>query len=90
MNKPNSFNYYIDSGHGWVAVKRKLLIQLNILKQITGFSYQKGKTVYLEEDHDTRIFWDAFKNEFNCEPLLVEKVCGGRSPIRKYQNFVGV
>ena len=85
MNK--TFNYYIDGGHGWVAVKRKLLKQLGVLKQVTEFSFQKGETVYLEEDHDTRIFWEAFEKEFNCKPLLIEKISRGISHVRRYQRF---
>ena len=51
--------YYTDPGHGWVAVKRKLLNDLGIADKITYFSYQKGQTVYLEEDCDLATFATA-------------------------------
>ena len=42
--------YYTDPGHGWFAVKRAELAQLGILGQVSHYSYQRGRTVYLEED----------------------------------------
>jgi hypothetical protein len=44
--------FYSDPGHGWLAVPREELINLGILHKITDYSYQRGKTVYLEEDLD--------------------------------------
>mgnify|MGYP003349438778 CR=1 FL=1 len=54
MKIPNTMKvkYYTDPGHGWVAVKRKVLEQFMPYSEVTCFSYVKGKTVYLEEDYD--------------------------------------
>lgn len=45
---------YSDSGHGWIAIKRSILIQLGIADKISQYSYQSesGQTVYVEEDGD--------------------------------------
>lgn len=67
-----TFKYYRDPGHGWVAVKRKLLSDLGILHKITSFSYQKGKTVYLEEDLDASTFIDAYMVRYGEKPTLVD------------------
>ena len=56
MKTPIKFKFYADAGHGWLAVKRDLLIKLEILDKITHYSYQRGKTVYLEEDCDMPLF----------------------------------
>jgi hypothetical protein len=44
--------YHTDPGHGWLEVNRKLLKEFDVEDKITSFSYQKGNTVYLEEDCD--------------------------------------
>jgi hypothetical protein len=78
--------FYSDPGHGWGAVKRKTLIELGILEKITPFSYQKGQTVYLEEDCDLATLTTALA----LRGETVEYICNHtdrRSPIRSYPNF---
>ena len=53
--------FHSDSGHGWLAVKRGEVEQLGIAEKISTHSYQKGKTVYLEEDCDAQLFLGAMK-----------------------------
>jgi hypothetical protein len=53
--------FHSDSGHGWLAVKRKEVEQLGIADKVSNFSYAKGKTVYLEEDTDAGLFLNAAK-----------------------------
>jgi hypothetical protein len=50
------YNYHQDPSHGWLAVKRAELIRLGLLSKVSRFSYQRGDTVYLEEDNDATIF----------------------------------
>ena len=56
---PKQLYYHTDPGHGWLAVKRKLINQLGIGQRISSCSYQNGGTVYLEEDCDAGLFIDA-------------------------------
>jgi hypothetical protein len=51
-----TFTYYTDPGHGWVEVPRALLHELSIADKITGYSYQRGEDVFLEEDCDLSTF----------------------------------
>ena len=57
MTKLN-YTFHSDAGHGWLAVKRKELQELNILDKVSGYSYvsKSGQTVYLEEDGDLSMF----------------------------------
>lgn len=55
---------FADGGHSWFSVKRQLLKDLGIEKEITRFSYQKGESVYLEEDCDSATFFDAYAKKF--------------------------
>ena len=82
-----TFKVYADPGHAWVAVKRNLLRDLGILEKITPFSYQRGDTVYLEEDQDAAIFIEAFKKCFGSIPLFDERHTNDSSPIRNYYHF---
>jgi len=84
MNKEN-YIFHTDPGHGWLAVKRDELRRLKILNQISSCSYQKGLTVYLEEDCDASLFIKAKKDageEFDYRESHQEN-----TPIRSYQRF---
>lgn len=57
--KTLDLNFYTDPAHGWLEVKRSDLIALGIEDQISGYSYEKGSKVYLEEDCDMSRFMEA-------------------------------
>lgn len=79
-----TYNFFADAGHGWLAVKRKELIELGIINQISAYSYQKGNTVYLEEDCDMSLFHQA-KGFTDCSQYVHKYA--ERSPIRSYDGF---
>ena len=79
------FNFHSDPGHGWLAVKRNELIRLNILNKISRYSYQKGNTVYLEEDCDAGVFMEAKKALG--ETVTFKETYQDNTPIRNYQQF---
>jgi len=80
------YYFHADPGHGWLAVKRKELVKLNILDQISSCSYQKGETVYLEEDCDASIFMNA--KEKVGEKVTYKETYQENTPIRNYLNFI--
>lgn len=84
-----------DAGHGWYAVKRRALKELGLLSSITRFSYQKGDTVYLEEDCDATLFFESIRAIFGLkEPVRVKlgdvhiAKFYNSSPIRNYESFL--
>jgi hypothetical protein len=77
---------YEDPGHAWGAVKRKVLIELGVLDKISTYSYQKGDTVYLEEDCDLGVLIGALKAK-GSTIVFKEKHTNNRSPIRGYETF---
>jgi len=78
---------YSDPGHAWGAVKRKVLDKLGITNNITEYSYQKGGTVYLEEDLDLGTFITTLRDK-NIAFTVEEKNSANRySPIRNYERF---
>lgn len=81
------YKFYSDPGHGWLAVKRVELEELDILYKISTYSYQKGATVYLEEDRDLDIFFTAYKKMYGKVPKYVCKTTDREHPIRYYDSF---
>lgn len=86
MSGTFKIKFYSDPSHGWGAVKRKVLFDLGIADKITPYSYQKGGTVYLEEDCDlpTLITTLAAKG------IIIQyeqHSTDNRSPIRSYDRF---
>lgn len=81
-----NLNFYTDPGHGWLAVKRNVLNDLGIERKITAYSYQRGETVYLEEDLDAATFIVAARNR-GIEPVITHKFNAKRSPIRGYESY---
>lgn len=87
-NKVKVYIFHQDPGHGWLAVKRKELIDLGLADCISSYSYQKGKTVYLEEDRDAPLFIDILKKkgiEFHYRASHLEK-----TPIRSYASYSNI
>ena len=82
----NTYVFYSDPGHGWIAVERQELMALGILFQVSHYSYQKGNMVYLEEDCDASLFIKA-KRDAGIEVKLVEHDSNYDSHIRNYSPF---
>jgi len=82
------FDFYSDPSHGWLKVKRQELVELGIETEISGYSYQKGDAVYLEEDSDAPKFIDAWEAKHQVK-LMNSQINfhyhAGR--IRTYQPF---
>lgn len=77
---------YQDAKHAWYAVKRVLLEKFGLLDKVSVFSYERGGTVYLEEDCDGKMFTDYLIS--NNIPYTVELVRDSDiSPIRGYPCF---
>lgn len=77
---------YNDPGHAWGAVKRQMLVDLGIADKISTFSYQKGNTVYLEEDCDLSLLIGALKAR-GVAVEWDERHTDRRSPIRGYDYY---
>ncbi|ALQ51909.1 hypothetical protein [Nitrosomonas ureae] len=78
--------FLADPGHGWAKVKRSLLIELGIEKEISAFSYQLGEWVYLEEDCDLSLFLKTI-NEKGVKVEFSDHFAKTQSKVRSYQSF---
>ena len=90
MKKLKTYTYYQDPGHGWLKVDRKMLKELNIHTEITGYSYQFGEYVYLEEDCDAGLFFEAYMKKFGVKPKHRSEHTNNQSKIRSYQSYCPV
>ena len=84
-----------DGAHGWFAVPRLELKQLGIESQVSSFSYQKNSTVYLEEDCDATLFFDALEAQGHgaFEDHTIEYVYHDSPtlcPVRGYEDYAPV
>lgn len=86
MPKEITIKFYSDPGHGWGAVKRKLLDDMGVSPHISTYSYQRGATVYLEEDCDLSLLVRTLKAK-GVTIRYIEKSSNNRSPIRTYDYF---
>lgn len=89
MTKKLHLYFYHDPGHGWLAVKKTLLDELGIAGAISGYSYMRGRTAYLEEDCDMTLFCTAARAA-GWELAIEDRHTDATHPIRsysRYQNF---
>jgi len=86
MRQPIIIKVYNDRGHGWGAVKRGLLFELGLLNRISSYSYQRGNTVYLEEDLDLGLLIQRLV-KLGVYFTFIEKYTDKLSPIRSYDYF---
>jgi hypothetical protein len=86
MIRKITLNFYSDPGHGWVKTPRTLLKQLGIASQISPYSYQRGDSVYVEEDSDLYSLINAMK-QAGVQYQFRDFVSNRPSKIRGYAGY---
>ena len=85
--KFKTFHFYSDPGHGWIEVPYEAINRLGIAHTISRFSYERGSSVYLEEDRDAFYFLNALKtngiNNYKVIPHTTDRM----SKIRSYASY---
>ena len=84
--KDKTYVFHTDPGHGWLAVPFKDLYALGIEDKISGYSYVKGKTAYLEEDCDAAVFINAYKAKFG-KMFAFRESYKERTQIRYFKDY---
>jgi hypothetical protein len=100
VNDKIKATFHSDPGHGWMAVGRKHINALGIADKISASSYQKGQTVYLEEDCDLTVFFHALAQANGVDKTNREAVIAlkhkvmdikdsyqNKSPLRNYDSY---
>jgi len=78
--------FFSDPGHGWLRINQYDLEDLGITDKISGFSYQRGSRVYLEEDCDAPRYLAAAKAA-GWHIDVIESHTDGLSRIRRMDRF---
>jgi hypothetical protein len=86
MSKTFTVTVYSDGGHAWAKVKRQVLLNLGIANKISPFSYQLRDNVYLEEDNDLYVLYQALDSQ-GVRLKYVEKPSDRQSKIRSYESY---
>jgi hypothetical protein len=81
-----TYDFYEDSGHGWLKVSVDELQKMNLVDKISNYSYRKGCFAYLEEDCDAELFIRAMEG-LGIKVQFRNHFIYGDSPIRYYDRF---
>ena len=66
----NTFTFYADAGHAWLAVGQHDLDDAGLsYVDFSAYSYTDGQRLYLEEDCDAGIFINAFKAKYGKDSI---------------------
>ena len=86
MEKTFTCIVYSDPAHAWAKVKRQVLVNLGLDKDVSPYSYQYKDNVYLEEDNDLSLLYQRLLKD-NVRMKFVEKHTDKDSRIRSYEHY---
>ena len=79
--------FHQDGGHGWLCVKIAELEALGIADKITGFSFMRKQSAYLEEDNDLTTYINALKSRGYELEQVDGKIFDKDHPIKRFQSY---
>ena len=80
-----TLNFHNDGGHGWLECGRELITSTGIASDISEYSYQRGNNVYLEEDCDMPLLFNALRKRNIA--VVVNDMYQDESPVREYARY---
>lgn len=86
MKTTRKLTFYTDPAHGWLEVNRADLDALDIAHKISAYSYEKGSRVYLEEDCDAALYFEAAKAA-DWTLNMTESFTPDNSPVRDFPRY---
>lgn len=81
-----TINIYSDPSHGWAKVSIDNLKRLNLLNNISSYSYINNNHVYLEEDCDLSLLIKRLE-ELNIRYKFNNHYANKSSKIRRYEYY---
>lgn len=81
-----TLNIYNDPSHGWVKVSIDTLRRLNLINEISSYSYINNNHAYLEEDCDLSLLIKRLE-EFNIRYKFNNHYANKSSKIRSYEYY---
>lgn len=86
MRKTRTFNYYTDPSHGWVKIPQKLIEELDLVCDISRYSYYRNGYAYLEEDCDANLVISELRHR-GVDVRFNHHHTNKSSKIRSYQHY---
>lgn len=78
--------HYCDPGHGWMKVRKSLLVKLEIAHLISSYSYERKEMAYLEEDCDAGLLLKALDRK-GVKWAIKSSHTDKQSKIRNYKRY---
>lgn len=86
-NPKNAVTYVSDPSHGYLKVPVDLVEKLGFANKISEYSFFNDKFIWLEEDCDMALFFDALDEKFLPEPIIFSQTLDEPAPFRLYPRF---
>lgn len=86
MKETDTYIYHHDAAHGWLCVPKAEIARLDLLDDISPYSYHDRHNVYLEADRDAPLFVNALKADGH-DFAVSEVHDGDYSPIRDLPRY---
>ena len=86
-NPKNAVTYVSDPSHSYLKVPVHLVEKLGFENKISEYSFFNDKFVWLEEDRDMALFFNALDEKFLPEPIIYSQTLDEPAPFRLYPRF---
>jgi len=86
-NPQNAVTYVSDPSHSYLKVPVRLAENLNFTDKISEYSFFNEEYIWLEEDVDMALFFNALDERSLPEPLIFSETLEERASFRLYPRF---
>lgn len=86
-NPKNAVTYVSDPSHSYLKVPVHLVENLDFANKISEYSFFNDKFVWLEEDCDMALFFNALDERSLPEPIIYTQTLEDQAPFRLYPRF---
>lgn len=87
MKTTRKLTFYTDPAHGWLEVNRADLDALDIAHKVSRYSYERADRVYLEEDCDAALYFEAAKAKGWVLHMTEKNEPRNDSPVRNFERY---
>ena len=86
-NPQNAVTYISDPSHSYLKVPVRLAENLNFVNEISEYSFFNDEYIWLEEDVDMALFFNALDARSLPEPMIYSETLDELAPFRLYPRF---
>ncbi len=86
-NPQNAVTYMSDQSHSDLKVPVRWAENLNFVNEISEYSFFNDEYIWLEEDVDMALFFNALDERALPEPMIFSETLDHQAPFRLYPRF---